>query len=260
MSDLLHLAKATLRLYLRALRDAARASFSYWQLLIPQLGLLLIAPFLQTVVFSLFGPLAGGFLLGLLLSLFVSYYLVTVRAAVEDDGLTVKESVRRALELFGPVLSILFVLYLLTLLADHALARPEQLWIKLSLSLIIAVVFNPLPEILYIRPAHTFEMFGQSAEFMKENFIEWFLPYAIAAVPVFIVHPHAASGIGLSLIVLNPIYLIQFAFSFLGTLPLFLLPFIVLCGYFIMIFRGKLFLALSRSTRRKRIYQSRFGG
>lgn len=98
------------------------------------------------------------------------------------------------------------------------------------------VFLNPLPELLYLRHYSEGESLSRAFEFIKENWLDWFLP-------------------------LLPMLLLAFGGGFFGALLLpgfgtysgILLQAIVLP--FVMVYRGFLFDLLSKSSRRKRQFR-----
>lgn len=259
-SDTVLLVKATLSFYYASLRDAFQGVKLNWRMLgmhlLYALALAVIAPFT-----ALFG-LAGGFMMGALLALVLGNYLATVAAAVDGERLSARESWERGLELFSPVISVLFMFFIVNIVMQMAFSTPETVWIKASINLFIAVLFNPIPEVIYSRGGSMGGLFSESSEFVKENFVEWFVPLFLLALPLLIITPGNFLPIVIQVVTTNPLYLIEWIILGLGN-PLRLiyeLPWVVLlllCLYFALTFRGALYQRLAGSSRRKRIYQAR---
>src|SRR6056297_87462 len=119
------------------------------------------------------------------------------------------------------------------------------------IELIAFMALNPLPEVMYQKYNQGFDMISGAFEFVKENWLEWFIPNILIAVVLYwmfelAMTPFAAvSGI-----------FINGASSVMMIFILIMLP---LVFSFFMIYRGFLVRILDRSTRRKRIYQYRIG-
>ena len=263
-SDYLVLMRATLRLYLDCVIEAGRAVWLNWRVL----GLHFVALFAFGIVNWLLGMLFGhrsvfsGFALGLLLAYLVSGYLSSVVASVDREKYLFSSAFSRANELFGPVIGVLFCFFILNSVAGIALNRPEQLWIRYSLNLVLAVLFNPIPEVVSQRSCGLTEAFGESLEFVKENSVEWFVPFVVLLLPVLLVNPGLFLSVGLMIAANNPLMLLEVFFNLFSS-PLILIsssPLLILlliCIYYVFVFRGLLYRQLAASTRRKRIFQEK---
>lgn len=98
------------------------------------------------------------------------------------------------------------------------------------------VFLNPFPEMLYLKHYSEGESLSRSYEFIRENWLDWFVPL----LPMMAL----AFGGGIFGGMLLP---------GLGTLPGFLVQAVVLP--FVMVYRGFLFDVLSKSSRRKRQFR-----
>jgi hypothetical protein len=262
LTELGYLARATLRIYKSAFIDAAYGCLLNWRMLFVHIGCLLVFSFLTRLALF-FGPYAGGFVLGLVVALVLSLYLYTVAAGVGREQLQFREVPQHGFELFGPTLSILFAFFLLNITADLLTRSPEMTWLKLVVNLLLAVLFNCMPEVIYLRPSGMGQMFAESFEFMCENFVEWFLPFLVLLVPLGAIKQGTVLTLGVTLLTINPLQMIE-SFMLWFSDPSLLLGYwwltvlLLFCAYFAFIFRGQLYRQLSSSTRRKRIYQERF--
>lgn len=268
--DLMPLVRATLKLYLAALVvSVVGVRRNYW---VPLLHLLLsaAASLLCGLATMILGQLAGGFLCGLVMSAFFAAFLSTVESAIDKEPVSVKELYQRAIVLFVPVLNVAFILWVLTFLANAVLSKTVDPRIAWGLNLVVVFLFNTLPEAIYIGRNSGLDAFRASLEFVGENVVEWFSPYLVLGTVVILLT-------GGSLIEL----LYGFTFSsvlgvggggvsswVVGRLALevddSLLILLVTKGallyisYLVFIFRGALYRSLAGSSRRKRIYQSKF--
>jgi len=119
------------------------------------------------------------------------------------------------------------------------------------IEIFVFMALNPLPEVMYQKYNQGFDMITGAFEFVKENWLEWFVPNVLIAIVLYwmfglAMKPFAAvSGI-----------FINGAASLMMIFTMMMLPLVI---SFFMIYRGFLFRILDRSTRRKRIYQYRMG-
>ena len=260
--DFLILLRATVKIYLKSLQEA-------WAVCVRNPFVLLIhfsCLFCFTILLFIampFGRLFGGFILGFGACYLLAVYLSTINTAVEKERVNFKTAWSAGGELFSSVIGVLFVFFIIDLLLGAVLQDPSSLWIKASIEMLMAVLFNPLPELLYQRSDGTMSLFSESLEFINENFIEWFLPFVLFLALIFIFNPNSSNGFVLLLAITNPLVLLEYSMSYIANFKTLLISapvlLVLLYGvYFIFVFRGFLFKSLSSSTRRKRIYREKF--
>lgn len=262
MQEFPALLRATLKIYRSALSEAFGGLGKNWRLLLVHIAVLPVCAVAPMIAMQ-FGGLIGGFMLGLFLAFVLSGYLVTVGAAVGNERLHLSELRYQAAALWGPVIGVLFAIFLIDWVSTALLRQESQLWLIAVVNLLVAVLFNVLPELLYQRTNASLQLLADSFEFMRENFVEWAIPHALFAGLIYLVSPVLAVRVGFMLILSNPLRLIENFFLALSSpamlLQQLLLVVCMLVGtYYFFIFRGILFRELSTSTRRKRIYRERF--
>jgi len=261
--DFIILIQATVMLYFKTLVDALKIVFINWWVIFVHLFYLLVVGILELFIFSFFGFLAGGFILGLLLALVLSSYFSTVCTSVNKEKVSLKTLWWETKDIFIPLFAVLFVLFVLNTFAVIVLKSPDQLWVRASVNLIIAVLFNALPEVIYLHRANMNDSFIKSLGFIKENFIEWFLPYLIVLLPLAYFNFSVFERLSLLFLTTNPLRILEkFIFNF-NSLVLVLnygvfLILLLLFTYFMFVFRGMLYKELASSNRRKRIFQYKF--
>ncbi len=253
---------ATAKIYRTSLVGAFLAVLANWRVLFAHLGCLLII-WPLTVIASFFGSLIGGLLMGFALALVLSQYFFTVSGAVSKDRLRLGEVWRGSFVLFSPIISVLFFLFLLNLASEFFFQGDSRFWLKAVSNLLVAVLLNAVPEIIYFKPSGVMEMMSEAFEFIQENFVEWFFPFAVLLLPPLILAPKALSPLVIGVLITNPFDLMQRFFVTFGNPWLILgsgvqIIIVLFVAYFLFVFRGLLFQQLSSSSRRKRIYQQRF--
>lgn len=246
---------STLRSYLESLSESwkgVRRNW-YWSLM-PVAYLPVVA--LGGIVSRPLGVL-GGFLMGFVVLALVANYLAIVAHAVRGEGLAWREVWPETVRLFWPVMGGLFVLFGVSLVASLAL-RDKPLLAGV-LSLVLVVIFNPLPEVIYQRGAGGVESFQEALEFMKENAVEWLLANVILLSPVLLVGRLSIFDVLTAGDPFRALGTVLGAFSSLtiGPLGMVSLPLMLFVGFYVIVVRGVLFYKLSHSSRRKRIYEER---
>lgn len=263
-SSLPLLLKSTVRLYRRVTIEAVGSWIRGFRYVPLQLAVVLVV----TIAVNLTGfgsSFGGGILLSLFFTFLVAGYLGMIEASIRGEKHSPKESLQRAQQLFSPTLSAFFAFWILTFIASHLLARPDQYWMLLSFSTILTVLFNVAPEAIYSSRG-TANPLQISLEFMTENFVEWSIPWALLLGIVWIAFGQSVAVTGLiAILSQNPLYIPRtllgfgsFLFTFggsFGGVLLFVVALLII--NLSLIWRGILFRELAQSTRRKRIYEER---
>lgn len=260
-AELQSLALLTLGIYKDALQVASKAVILNWRALLAELGLLLAVGLLLFPLAHI-GGLAGGFLLGMVFVLVLSSFLSLVSAGVAGEKLRLKELWPETQAMFSPVLNVVFVFFIVGLVFSFLFKGAAGEFLILAVNLVVTVLLNPLPEVMYTERGGAVDSFQRSVEFVRENVVEWFVPYAVIAGVVYLLAPEIVSGLFLVVFTTNPLRMIEAMLvataSSVMLLPiLWLVPLLFVVVFFILVFRGVLYQKLSRSTRRKRLYQAK---
>lgn len=226
---------ATLELYRRSFARAAGAAVANW----PVLGSLLV----YIGLFALAMPVAirlgivGGLLLSLLWSACLGSFLALVEVMVRGGRVTFEDFRQSFGRYLWDVVGITFLLWIFWRLATPAMLSLENGPVVVrAVWLVLFVLLNAVPELIYLGHHGSFALVGASYSFIAENWIEWFPPNLVLAA--------GAIGIlSLPLAGLEPLRWLVFA----------------LYVYFAMAARGFLFLELFESTRRSRAFRHRMG-
>lgn len=250
------LVQATLAIYSEAAGAAARGfARSAWAF-----GLLLILFPILVVAGMLLGPLGilGGFILAFINAACAGTYLATLQDAL---------SVRRTLSFgliranlgrhTGDILSVLFPLWIFSLLVGMLPVPPLATTV---VALIVALFFNPVPEMIGRARTRGMDLLGESMSFMGANWPEWIAPQLVVLGAAIALRPAEAVGIlGLfgphmgfvmagSLATSGGTGPMGWAIG-LGTVAL---------VHLMMLFRGALYERLASGGRRARAWQQHF--
>jgi hypothetical protein len=233
--------KATLWIYRVALKRTLELLAANWGII--------FAPLAYSLILSAAAALAArlGFIGG--------FIMTAVSAACASSGLFLVENVVRMGKFdlndffkgftvyLWEILGIAFILWIpMTLLRQVAYSTEDGPLIVLAIQLLLYVVLNPVPELIYQSRASGLALLSASYEFIVENWIEWFLPNVLIT---------AAGYLLLGWLDAPAAYLPSFFRFFL------LFSIFGLLLTFLMIFRGLLFSELAGSTRRSRAYRYR---
>jgi hypothetical protein len=261
--------QATARLYHQSLLATLNSFRQNW-ILIPillafALGLVLITSLIATL--GMFGGLILGAVNALIIGATLSLTEQAIRGARRLQWHDVPPSMG---QYFWDVISVGFMVWFPLFFLEMGLqTNPYQPLIATAVFFLIFVLLNPVPEVIYQgRKGSALEVVQESYEFVLENWIEWFLPVAIALAPFglsffFQISSQAGRRGGLDFwhLITLPFTVISQWLSFLGissnTSFIIVLIFTPIATVFMLLFRGHLFAALHRSSRRQRMFQSR---
>ncbi|MBH0189208.1 MAG: hypothetical protein HP493_10325 [Nitrospira sp.] len=274
---MVELLSATLHLYRQALQATWRSLMRSWVMVAALIGFALLFVGAARIVGSL--GMIGGVLLGLVNALLVGATLRLIEqslSAVRTIQFTdVTESFGHY---FWDVIGVGFVLWLPMMALDMGTqANPYGGFLSSAVTLLLFILLNAAPEVIYqIRHDSPLDVFKASYEFVLEHWIEWFLPFALLALPI-VVSPsgiqeffNLSTGIGRGAglnffqLLLLPFTLIGGWMSYVGLDPdaqwVLLLLLTPLVATTALLFRGHLFALLRSSTRRQRMFAHRIEG
>jgi hypothetical protein len=232
---------ATLWIYRVALRRSVELLVANWGIIFAPLAYSLILSAAAALVAPL--GLIGGFI------------MTAVTAACGSSGLFLIENVVR-MGKFGfndffkgfsvylwEILGIAFILWIpMTLLRQVAYSTDEGPLIVLLIQILLYVILNPVPELIYQSRVSGLALLSASYEFIVENWIEWFAPNLSITAAAYVL----LGWLDVPAAYLPSFFRFFFLFAIFGLLLTFL-----------MIFRGLLFSELAGSTRRSRAYRYR---
>lgn len=226
------------RIYAECLgRALTGISKNLWTLLLPiglSLSLGLLMPLLGALGF------VGGILVGLAIDAAISCYLYFTGEVVAHARVGLQDFKKSIGAYFWSIMNLFFIFWLARLVVGVLSAAPSahQL-LSLALNLLIAVMLNPAPEVIYQRGTYGgMETISQSFRFMQENWVEWLIP-SVLSVALFY-------------------FMSQRVFDVAGGLALWAWPVVLgALAHVLMVFRGHLFATLQGSTHRQRMFRFR---
>jgi len=245
------LVHSTIQMYRQAIIETGQKIMrNWWVGFLPLLyGVILF--FTASFVFRL--GLVGGFIFGFISAMCTSSYLYFIAGIVNGQRMLPSELGESWRPYLSPVITILFFFFFVQLILS-SINTPQGTVVLVTLMLL--VILNPIPEIVYLGRSDGFGMLQESFDFLRENWPEWFLPLILLTFLSFV----------FPVPLFSPLQVGQLGFSFMNIVGLFsgsienwlwaaLGAFLLLL---LMVFRGLLFRALFGSSRRQRLFRSRF--
>lgn len=239
---------------LSASKKASKGFYKNWLIVFTGLAY----TFLNIIIFSITGLLfkgvlsmLAGIIVAIVTSSLISNYFYLLYNVIKYNKFTFQDFKDGFGYFLWKVYGIFFIAWLVSFLLGglRGILSSSVSRLNAIINILILVIFNPLPEIIYQKSLSPWESIVYSFEFMKENWANWLLPNVIfffimykftgnALTDIFTTHLNY--NLDISILGLLKYLLGQVLFSF------------------IMIYRGFLFEILSTSTRRKRFYMKKF--
>ena len=226
----------TFDMYRRAVQRGAVLSARNW----PVLGSLFAYTAILAVgtYFAMFLGILGGFVMAFLTAACASSFLYLVEMMVRTGRVSWGDFRRSFGVYLWDVVGVSFILWVVFAIATPALRTvPQGPGIILALDLVIFVLFNAVPELIYLGHSSSLELLAESYAFISENWIEWFPPNIAAAGLLYLVATLPLGGV----------------LAWVQTAGMALLVYVA------MVARGLLFLELHDSSRRARAFRHRTG-
>ena len=268
---------AAFGLYRQALRKTWLSLLRGWMTIVAVIAFLFLLILAQQIAAPL--GMAGGFLLGAVNALLVGMTLSLIEQGVSyARTITIRDVFDSFGHYFWDVIGVLFVLWIPLMALDLGTQHnPNGPLISYAVMLLIFILLNPAPEIIYQVPHDSpLDIFKRAYDFVLENWIEWFLPMALLLLPLvvapgglksfFLLSHRVGRGAGLdfSQILIFPFMILGSWLASLGIDPglaqYLILIFTPPLAVSILLFRGHLFALLSRSSHRQRQFASQFKG
>lgn len=199
------------------------------------------------------GPLSiiSGFITFFIQSAIISNYLYLLFNIINYEKFNLNDFKKGFMYFLWKVYGVLFIFYLaqfLLSLLGNILGTGAYI-LNLVIWLIAVVVFNPLPESIYLKSYSPSETVMYTIEFMKENWLNWILPNALFIGALFLITGSLLTGLFNTGVSISMIFSIRVVIQYLVGQLIF---------SFMMIYRGHLYKLLSGSTRRKRMFMNKF--
>lgn len=235
---LLESVSVTLDIYRRAVSRGGALAVRNWAVLLSVFayaGILYLGGYL-----AMFVGIIGGFMMSLLFAACASSFLYLVEMIVRTNKVTWEDFTRSFGVYLWDVVGVSFVLWLFWFVATPFLHQlPQGHVAVLAINLVLIVLFNAVPELIYLGHSGVVDLLSRSYQFIAANWIEWFPP--------------------------NLLFLLGFELLWrlpLGDGPVPLIGRVALVSlflYFAMVVRGFLFIELDGSSRRARLFRHKMG-
>ena len=193
----------------------------------------------------------AGFVVAIVTSSLISNYLYLLSNIIRNDKITLNDFKEGFKYFLWKVYEIFFIAWIFSFILNRVIGVMSSFASRIStvISILVLIIFNPLPEIIYQKSYSPWESLSYSFDFMKENWLTWLLPNII----FFTILYKTTGRIILDVFTTHLTY--NFDFTIKGVV-IYIIGQVIFS--FAMIYRGYLFNLLSTSTRRKREYMKKY--
>jgi hypothetical protein len=265
MNTVAALIRSTSSIYKKCLLSAAKALFTNTALLAGVFALAFITVIIYQIILFLPLEILKGFVLGLYQIAALTVMYGWLSDIVQGSKISFRGLISFQGDLFFKIMSVGFFLWIADLVIQSFLPGASGREWLLIYGFLIGIIFNPIPEVVYIHRFDGAHAFSHSLNFIKENWVEWFIPVLIFIAFCRVFYPMSWLSTFVNAAVLLPVAPMispLLSIGFVGLTAGLLVPFLfgvfgLALGSFFMIFRGMLFKELDTSSRRKRAYQYR---
>ncbi len=234
------------------LKTTTNSIIKNWPIIFTGIFYTIATIFLYTIL-PYFWILAGLVLI-IATSGLTSNYLHLIDGIIKRDKITKQDFKEGFTVYLRKVWGILFLFYV-GRMAFNLLVMPilsgfiHPMALENMLIFLTMVFLNPIPEVLYQKHYSSWESITYSLEFVKENWIEWFIPNIIFGVLMYLLTGNIIKDVLNYYLPLNTLLSSKgFVFYLLGQILF----------SFMMVYRGYLFETLSTSNRRKRLFMRKY--
>jgi hypothetical protein len=185
----------------------------------------------------MFLGILGGFLIAIVGAACAGSFLYLVEMMVRTSRVTLADFQRSFMVYLQDVLAVGFVLWIGGQIVGLGLAGvPQGGLMRACIGILVLVFFNAVPELIYLGHHSAVALLAESYRFIVENWIEWFPPNLLMLAALYGILQIPGEGLALGI-------------ARQGAAALFV--------YFAMVVRGLLFVELSTTSRRGRIFRHR---
>jgi hypothetical protein len=175
---------ATFEMYARVFGRAGQLIFRNW----PVLGSVLVYGLITTAAMILGANLGlvGGLLANLVWAACVGSFLSLIETMIRSGRLSWTDFGRSFGVYLWDVVGVTFIVWVVfAIVAPAVRTLPQGPGILIAMNLLLFVLFNAVPELIYLGHHSSLEVLTESFAFISDNWIEWFPPTIVAVFLLF---------------------------------------------------------------------------
>lgn len=180
-SPLIKYSKSLVKIYSDCCRQATSGLIRNYVILAGSV----IAYIIFIISINIFGQMgfAGGMILGLIHIALVSAYYSWISDTTSRDKLNFKQLWQLDYGMFSTVMSVAFVLWIARFIIQSLIQGLNEAWLLDLMDLAIFLIFNAIPEVIYIQKMESVPALKSAANFTQRFWIEWYLPLLVILSP-----------------------------------------------------------------------------
>lgn len=239
-------------------KQALDSTIKNWPIIFTGLFYSTVTLMLLMILGSLW--ILAGFAMVIITSALISNYLYLINAILNRGYFTLQDFKEGFSPYLRKVWSISFIFYAASLIINFISPLITGIIGYRAFSLIIVVLsfvfFNPIPEVTYQKHYGPWDTITYTVEFVKDNWIEWFVPNLVLLLIFQLVAGRYFNVFGIISNVFN--YFLSFTSIFTSPKGIIIYIFGQVWFTYFTLYRGYLFEKLSSSNRRKRLFMRKF--
>lgn len=225
-----------------------------WIIVFAGVAYMIISAIFYSVVSFLFTgilSILAGIVVAIFSAALISNFFYLLYNVINYDKVTLQDFK----DGFSFFLRKLYTVFFLGWIASYLLGMitniigGSSLILALIINLSVIVLLNALPETLYLKVLEPMDSIIYSFDFIKENWLNWLLPNIVLYGLIYVLTGHLITDI------FSTYVSIGFTSGAIGIVKYIIAQILF---SFTMIYRGHLYKLLSTSTRRKRMFMSKF--
>lgn len=133
--------------------------------------------------------MTGGFLLGIIQIVLVTYFYSWVSETIQKNKLNFEDLLQFDYALFSNLISVAFIFFLVQFLVQSMTQGLGIDEISLFLNLGMVFLFNAIPEVIVVNENQSLPALSHALEFTRDKLIPWFAPLLFVLAPWLILSP-----------------------------------------------------------------------
>jgi len=232
------------------IKKASRSFVKNWLIIFISIAYMILFIFFTIAINSLLSgilSILAGIIIAIVSSGLISSYLYLLFNIINNNRITFQNIKDGFTEYLWKIYGIFFIVWLVSYILSSisGIIGSSIGLIDNLFNLAVLILLNALPETIYQKYYSSSESIKYAFEFIKENWLNWFLPNIVFFVLLYITRDESLTSIFIPYI------------SFFGEISSAdIIRYIIaqVIFSFAMVYRGYLFQLLSTSTRRKRMF------
>lgn len=188
-----------LSIYKRAAKDATKGLRLNWIIILGSL-VVYFAYSIDAYIFFAQFQMGGRMLLSLLQIILLSFFYSWLAETVDKEKLSFSSLFQMDYKIFFGLIGAAFIIFLAEYVISILSQGLNQRLLIQCFRVFVFVLLNAVPEMVFIHKYDGFPAVAEGLKFVRDRWIEWFIPFMLILTPILLVYPdfilvYFASGI-----------------------------------------------------------------